>query len=572
MQHSQSGSGDPYAQSETRVTFGFEELETDELEVPTLTILAHPDPRRVGETSALSGLYSGLEARLSRLEPRFAAPGSTRARPLADLHLSRRPIHMHPGPGAGDLALTRSGSRMRLEIDGVALDQRRVLTRGDMARGTVLEVGRRVVLMLHLGLPMSPGLPSFGLVGESAPMVRLRQELGLVGDLDVPVLLRGASGTGKDLVARAIHDASPRRGPFLAVSCAALSPATAALELFGGRSGTQVQEGFFRRARGGTLFFDDVGATPPAVQPLLLRALESGEIQPVGTETTEKVDVRVIAATDADLAAMVAEGSFRAPLYHRLATYELAIPPLRERLGDVGRLLYHFLDQELRRLGDSGIGGATTADRPWPPAEAVARLARHPWPGNVRELRNAACRLTVAHRSGDASVRESLLESILSIDGDLNPSASSPTAPTEPSSPGPPTSSGTGGEAASAPTGPEDGMRAVDRDLLERVEGIIETHLGDEEFHVDALADHLAMGRSPLYRRLRRLTGRTPAKMILERRLQRAAKMLGRGEGTVGEIAYAVGFKSPSHFSQAFRDRYGVTPSAYAADEPRDRG
>jgi len=205
----------------------------------------------------------------------------------------------------------------------------------------------------------------------------------------------------------------------------------AASELFGVVRGAYTgadrrKEGFFRSAEGGTLFLDEIGEAPPEVQVLLLRALENHEIQPVGSVETRKVDVRVIAATDADLESASAEGGFRRSLLHRLAGYEIRVPPLRERRDDVARLLLHFLRREL----DPGELAPSEEGSPWPPAEVVARLVGYDWPGNVRQLRNVARRLAVARRTGRAEELGPLLEGLLHepVGGPRAPEAESPAA------------------------------------------------------------------------------------------------------------------------------------------------
>jgi two-component system nitrogen regulation response regulator GlnG len=222
----------------------------------------------------------------------------------------------------------------------------------------------------------------------------------------VPVLLRGETGTGKELVARALHDAGRRRSrAYLAVNMAAIPATLAAAELFGAARGAYTgadrkRDGYFQRADGGTLFLDEVGETPPEIQALLLRALESHEIQPVGSDEVRRVDVRLVAATDADLEGAVAAGRFRAPLLHRLAGYEIRIPPLRSRRDDFGRLFLHFVRQELAELGETDRLANPPEGRSWIPATLVARLAAWDWPGNVRQLRNAVRQLVIAGRDG----------------------------------------------------------------------------------------------------------------------------------------------------------------------------
>jgi len=378
--------------------------------VPGLTILYHPDVRRIGERVPLPGLMSGREELLlSRGEPVFYQPGSSLLHPLplADPHLSRRPIRLVPGPDRGGVRLICGESSAAVVVNGEAVAGERDLTAAEIDQGAVLLLAQRVVVLLSRIEPVAPCPPRFGLVGESAAMVFLRQEIDRVAGLSIPVLLRGETGTGKELVARACHDAGPRRGhPYLAVNMAAIPPALAAAELFGAARGAYTgadrkRDGYFQRADGGTLFLDEVGETPPEVQALLLRALETREIQPVGGDAPRRVDIRLIAATDADLEQAVAAGRFRAPLLHRLAGYEIRIPPLRARRDDFGRLFLHFLRQELEELGEGHRLAAGPGGRPWIPAALVARLAAFDWPGNVRQLRNLVRQIVLAGRDGE---------------------------------------------------------------------------------------------------------------------------------------------------------------------------
>lgn len=399
-------------QGETLITTTFDGLSPTTLEVPALTIIAHPDPSRVGEVVILTELRGDEAVKLSRLEPAFAAPGSFDSKPLAISHLSRQPIILRADGDSG-VKVVRAGSRTAVDIAGERLQEERVLSTDDLRSGVVLDLGHRVVLMLHYHHPLDIEVPSFGMVGESTPMIRVRQEVHLVAHLDTPVLVRGESGTGKDLLARAIHEAGPRGSEsFVPVNLPAITPATATAELFGSIADEE-QEGCFRHADGGTLFLDEIGDVHPDVQQVLLRALENSEVQPVGSDKPIKVDLRAVAATDADLEVAVAEGRFKAQLLHRVAAYEIRLPPLRERRSDFGRLLYHFLREELAILGeDDALTAPDASGRPWPPADLVARLASFDWPGNVRQLRNAARRLAVARQAG-TSLSASILERLV---------------------------------------------------------------------------------------------------------------------------------------------------------------
>ncbi|HEY2289628.1 MAG TPA: sigma-54 dependent transcriptional regulator [Thermoanaerobaculia bacterium] len=384
--------------------------------IPTLTVLFHPQTLRVGARAYLGQIVRGREARLSRLEPDFEQPGSQA--PLNDPYLSRRPIRFLPVPGGIEIRLDEGHTRIAL--NGVPVDGSRVLSLAEIREGAVLEMAGRVVLLLHLFVaPRLPVCEPHGLVGESSAIAQVRAEIHRVADLAVPVLIRGATGTGKELVAQAIHAASRRsRGPFVSVNLGAIPPSLAASELFGAARGAftgavQAQDGYFRKAQGGTLFLDEIGETPQEVQASLLRVLEVGEIQPVGAQSALRVDARVLAATDADLEQRVQAGTFREPLLHRLAGYSIRLPPLRERRDDIGRLLVHFLRQELAATGELEILDRDSSRLLWMKPVLVARLARYDWPGNVRQLRNAVRQLVIGSRGLPQLQSSPGLESLL---------------------------------------------------------------------------------------------------------------------------------------------------------------
>ena len=228
------------------------------------------------------------------------------------------------------------------------------------------------------------------IVGASKSMRRLLEATGRVAGRDVTVLVRGETGTGKEFVAELLHAQSARaKNPLVRFNCAALPADLADAELFGHVKGaftgaTNTRPGYFSQANGGTLILDEVGELPPLVQAKLLRALQEGEIQPVGSGRIDKVDVRVVAATNRDLAADVKTGSFREDLYYRLAVVELVVPPLRERKDDIPALAEEFA----RRYGDKfGLGPITLE-----PA-LVQELVASDWPGNVRQLENTIARM-----------------------------------------------------------------------------------------------------------------------------------------------------------------------------------
>ena len=225
-----------------------------------------------------------------------------------------------------------------------------------------------------------------GIVGRAQAMKDVVSILERIAPSDVPILIEGESGTGKDLLARAAHAMSSRAaGPYVALNMSAIPENLAEAELFGHEKGAftgaeQARAGFFAEADGGTLFLDEVGLLPPALQPKLLRVLQDGEYIPVGSRKGRKADVRVVAATNEDLGRMVKEGKFREDLWFRLRVVPIRLPPLRERREDVPLLVEHFVRKHALRLG-----------RPeaMPDAEAMRALLDHPWPGNIRELEHA---------------------------------------------------------------------------------------------------------------------------------------------------------------------------------------
>ncbi|ANF56462.1 nitric oxide reductase transcriptional regulator NorR [Halotalea alkalilenta] len=237
--------------------------------------------------------------------------------------------------------------------------------------------------------------------GRSRVIARLDEELTMVAATDFAVLVEGETGVGKERVARLIHQRSPRSTrPMVRINCAALSPSLIESELFGHARGAfsgavRDHRGHFTMADGGTLLLDEIGELPLALQPKLLRALQEGEIQPVGAERVQRVDVRVICATNRDLAAEVAAGRFRADLFHRLGAYPISVPALRERGDDVLLLAGIYLEDNRVRLGLRNLRLS--------PAAADALLG-HSWPGNVRELEHVLGRAALRARGERGSI------------------------------------------------------------------------------------------------------------------------------------------------------------------------
>ncbi len=228
--------------------------------------------------------------------------------------------------------------------------------------------------------------------GESPALLEVLATLDKICDSEIPVLIRGESGTGKELVARAIHENGPRRGkPYVSENCAALTETLLESELFGHVKGAFTgavanKPGLFDQADGGTLFLDEVGDMSLGLQKKVLRALQDGEIRPVGGKARKHGDVRIVSATNRPLEQMITDGRFREDLYYRLNVVKLRLPPLRERAGDIPFLIEHFVAKACKQYG-------------LPPKriapEAMAMLAAHTWPGNIRELENEVSRMVL---------------------------------------------------------------------------------------------------------------------------------------------------------------------------------
>ncbi len=232
------------------------------------------------------------------------------------------------------------------------------------------------------------------LIGRTAGMLEVYKQIARAADSGVPVLITGESGTGKELVARAIHANSPRSSrPFVAINCGAIPDTLLESELFGHTRGSFTgavndTKGLFEQAHGGTIFLDEVGEMPPALQVKLLRTLEDGEVRPVGAARSVRIDARVIAATNADLEQAISDQKFRQDLYYRLGVIVIRMPPLRDRPADIALLVERFLQNANDRAGRR----VELAE------DALAALAAHDWPGNVRELENTVERLVLFSR------------------------------------------------------------------------------------------------------------------------------------------------------------------------------
>jgi sigma-54 dependent transcriptional regulator, acetoin dehydrogenase operon transcriptional activator AcoR len=344
----------------------------DDLTQWHLCVVSGPDPQSLGKAFPLVA----RETRLGR-DPE---PGPHVRVVLADERVSR--LHA---------TVINDGRNARIadceSSNGLFVDGQRVAD-------AVLDVGSVVRLgdTLLVAMAAAPGpeedAAGLGMVGRSPLVARMREVIRRVAASALPVLITGETGTGKEVVAAALHRASGRPGVFVPVNCAALPATLVESMLFGHRKGAFTgaaadQEGAFARADGGSLFLDEIGELTLEAQPKLLRVLEDGEVTPVGANRATRVDARVLTATNVPLENAVAGGRFRRDLYARLAGVQIEPPPLRDRLEDVPALFTHFLPEPLRARPAS--------------ADFVEALLLHAWPQNVRELGKLAERLGVLH-------------------------------------------------------------------------------------------------------------------------------------------------------------------------------
>lgn len=501
-----------------------------------LTLLCHPDANRVGQISVLFSAELGGSRKLSRLEPEFRHLGQTAGEPPATALMSRKALVIRT-TAEGRIRLEKEDASLQVAVEGELLEQAREFDKAALARGLALEIGSAVLVLLHF-VATVPHTAHSSLLGESLAIRRVREEIARVADAPVSVLIRGATGTGKELAARAIHAASTRSaGPFVAVNMAAIPESVASSALFGHARGAftgaqQASDGYFVAAQGGTLLLDEIGETPRAIQGMLLRAIREGEIQPVGGTQPRPVDVRVLSATDAPLEHLVEAGEFSLALLQRIAGYTLALPLLRERRDDIARLFYAFLRVELRRYGQESKLVTVEGGQPYVTAALVRTVVSQPYAGNVAELEALVTRLAIASRDRSQLKLDPTLLGVIAPSGEVapgplpaahNPNESQPPTPTRASE--------------SRPKRAAQGV--TDAEIVEAMRRA--------RFSADAAARELGVSRAWLFARLESCAGIRMAKQLSE------AEVKAMGDAKAWNVAEMAEALEVSHHALRLR-------------------
>lgn len=393
-------------------------------------ILWHPNPGRVDEMALLFDRGRAQSAKLGRDEPQFRTPHGAVTGSLATQYVSRAALTLRQGR---DSSVELDGcERRQVLADGMPVDRSIRWSAAQLERGVVLQLGKQVLLWLgvmHVSPYDPPGIPE--LLGTSNILVRLRHEIRLASALEAPLLIYGQTGTGKQLVAQAVHRLGPgAAGPLETVNMAAIPGDTATTELFGHARGAftgavRAKKGYFGKADGGSLVLDGLCYIDRDVQPILLDALDEGFIQPTGGNR-ERVRVRVMATSDIDVGVEASAGRFNAALVQRFG-YEIRVPPLRDHLEDVPGLFLHWLGEALGCSPEELSGPSLRLD-----AREIRALLTYDWPGNVRELRRFAQRIALeqrTHPDGIAPSVRQLLHDMRSANAFQEPTPSAP-APT----------------------------------------------------------------------------------------------------------------------------------------------
>ncbi len=357
-----------------------------EASILSLAIIWHSDHERIGALAPL--VFDKKEAvNLSRLTPNFLDNNIA----LLDPHISRSPIQIKR-INNDQFIFTPSKGKMEAIVNGKLLDETRRFHIKDMGNEIIIMLSNKVILsMFYAPARQIKDDEDYGLLGISRSINDAKNMIARTAETDVPVLIKGETGTGKELVAQGIYKASKRKNkPIVSVNMATIAPSLSGAELFGVKKGAFTgaihdSKGLFEQADKGTLFLDEIGDTPAEVQPMLLRVLETGELKRTGDEDIRKVDVRFIAATDQSLSTKKGHKSFNQALLRRVDGIRIEIAPLRNRRVDIGILAKNFLQAPTLNLPAINLSDISAQD--------MHEMVLYDWPGNVRELLHASKRM-----------------------------------------------------------------------------------------------------------------------------------------------------------------------------------
>ncbi|MES2824043.1 MAG: sigma 54-interacting transcriptional regulator [Pseudomonadota bacterium] len=360
-----------------------------------LTIVWHPDLSRIGDQAIM--VQTTID--LSRLQPVFSSPEKN-GTGLDYAGISREAIRIARDKEGVLLAVPTS--RMVVESNGQEIQGQQYLSHEQITAGVILGLGRAVLICLHWLSVLPKRNAVVGLIGVGSAAMRTRDLIHQVAKTETAVLLLGETGTGKEVAARAIHSLSKRADrPLVSVNMAALNESLAAADLFGAGKGaytgaTEKRSGFFQDAQDATLFLDEVGNAPVAIQPMLLRVLETGDYRPLGASRDLQSNARIIAATDQDLY----DGGFNPALLRRLESFVIHLPPLRHRREDIGLLIVHI-------MRSAAFADFAQCNLPY---RLVSEFATYDWPGNIRQLRHLLKRVLLGIAAGEIPAFASLVD------------------------------------------------------------------------------------------------------------------------------------------------------------------
>ena len=379
-------------QSELTMTSPLASLTNNDSPLLGLTVIWHPEMARIGEQFIATDRTGVIE--LNRFMPTFQHAGKA-GLPLGFGGISREPLHILR-KADDSITIEPPASKMIVELQGQEIHQPHILTKQQLSNGVILGLGRSILLCLHWMYCLPKNNPIEGIIGVSSAAIKMRDQIRQIAATDLPVLLLGETGTGKEIAARALHQHSARKNKKLvSVNMAALNESLAAADLFGAQKGAYtgaqaMRQGLFLEAADSTLFLDEIGNTPATIQPMLLRVLETGDYRPLGATQDKVATARLITATDQDLY----NANFNQALLRRLENAVIHLPPLRDRREDIGLLILHLL---------STINSTQQSPLPALPTALVSSIANYDWPGNIRQLKHVLQRIMLSLQAGNVA-------------------------------------------------------------------------------------------------------------------------------------------------------------------------